>query len=144
MPKARSKNGRAHTLPLPAAAWDIIADVPQIVGRDQLFGVNSPDGFTTWAVAKATLDRQLGDAVAPFTLHDIRRTVATRMADLGVQPHIIEQVLNHQSGHKAGVAGTYNKSIYAREVKAALALWADTVRVLAEGGERKVLPFTAP
>ena len=44
-----------------------------------------------------------------WTLHDLRRTVATRMADLGVQPHIIEAVLNHVSGHKAGVAGIYNR-----------------------------------
>jgi hypothetical protein len=74
-------------------------------------------------------------------LHDIRRTVATKMADLGVQPHVIEQVLNHVSGHKAGVAGIYNRSSYEREVKTALAMWADAVRALAEGGERKVIPM---
>jgi hypothetical protein len=65
------------------------------------------------------------------------------MADLGVQPHIIEQILNHQSGHRAGVAGTYNRSPYEREVRNALALWAEHVRTLVEGGERKVVPLTA-
>ena len=46
----------------------------------------------------------------PWTLHDLRRTGATRMADSGVQPHIIEAVLNHVSGHKGGVAGIYNRA----------------------------------
>jgi hypothetical protein len=76
-------------------------------------------------------------------VHDVRRSVATKMADIGVQPHIIEAVLNHYSGHRAGVAGTYNRSSYAREVKAALAMWADHIRALVDGGERKILPFEA-
>jgi hypothetical protein len=61
------------------------------------------------------------------------------MADLGVQPHIIEEILNHRGGHKAGIAGIYNRSSYEREVKAALLMWADHVRLSAEGGEREVL-----
>ena len=64
-----------------------------------------------------------------WTLHDLRRTVATRMADIGVQPHVIEALLNHVSGHKAGVAGVYNLSTYAAEKKAALDLWASHLQV---------------
>ena len=45
------------------------------------------------------------------------------MADLGVQPHVIEAILNHVSGHKSGVAGIYNRSTYAAEKRAALELW---------------------
>ena len=63
------------------------------------------------------------------------------MADIGVQPHIIEAALNHISGHKVGVAGIYNRSSYEREVRNALALWADHVRAIAEGGEHKVVNF---
>jgi integrase len=81
--------------------------------------------------------------VSDWTLHDLRRSTATKLADLGVQPHVIEQVLNHVSGHKGGVAGIYNRSSYEREVRAALALWADHVRVLTEGGEKKILPLRA-
>jgi integrase len=134
----RSKNGRAHTLPLPPMAWGIIETVPRRATRDQLFGQHTAEGFTHWA-AKAEFDRCMGADFAPWTLHDLRRSVATRMADLGVQPHIIEQILNHQSGHKRGPAGIYNRSTYEREVRATLALWADHVRALVTGEERKVL-----
>jgi hypothetical protein len=77
----------------------------------------------------------------PWVLHDIRRTVATRLGDLGVQPHVVEAVLNHQSGTKRGVAGVYNKSPYERETKTAMALWADHVRSIVEKSERRVLKF---
>ena len=76
-------------------------------------------------------------AVTNWNVHDLRRTVATRMADLGVQPHIIEQVLNHQSGHKRGPAGIYNRSPYEREVKAALALWQDHVAASSRAANAK-------
>jgi integrase len=142
LPSERSKNKHAHTLPLPAAAWSIINAVPRLAHRDQLFGVSAEKGFTDWGASKIELDdRLLGKMTEPWTIHDIRRTVATRMADLGVQPHIIEVVLNHRSGHKRGVAGIYNRSSYDREVRAALALWSDHIRALVEGGERKVLAF---
>ena len=97
-----------------------------------------------WAHHKRRLDARSG--VVDWTVHDIRRSVATKLADIGVQPHIIEQILNHVSGHKAGPAGIYNRSSYEREVRAALALWEDHVRTIVEGGERKVVTFpqTAP
>lgn len=142
LPAWRAKNRHALTLPLPPAFWAIVAAVPRVAGRDHLFGVRAERGYSTWHIAKRALDKRLGDTVAPFVLHDIRRTVATKMADLGVQPHIVEQLLNHRGGHKSGIAGIYNRSSYEREVKAALALWADHVRVLAESGERKVISFT--
>src|SRR5262249_11694482 len=141
----RAKNGRAHTLPLPSMALEIIRSVPARVGRDHLFGERSDRGFTEWALKKHDLDAKLGESVRPWKLHDLRRTAATGMADIGVQPHIIEAVLNHISGHKVGVAGIYNRSSYEREVKAALALWNDHVRsITAEGGGRKILPLQRP
>ncbi len=142
IPGERTKNKRKHTLPLPPAAWQITAGVPHMAHRDYLFGMRG-DGFRAWGDGKAALDEALGDSLAAWTLHDIRRTVATRMADLGVQPHIIETVLNHQSGHKGGPAGIYNRSSYEREVKAALALWEDHIRALVEGGERVIVPLPA-
>ena len=91
-------------------------------GRSYCFG-RRDTGFSGWGKAKAELDAAV-KINEPWTLHDIRRTVATRMGDLGVQPHIVEAVLNHISGHKKGVAGTYNRSVYAKEKRAALETWA--------------------
>ncbi len=66
------------------------------------------------------------------------------MADLGVQPHIVEAVLNHASGHKANVAGIYNRSVYAKEKAEALTLWADHVAALLAGRESNVTRLRAP
>jgi integrase len=142
IPPQRTKNKKPHTLPLMPSTLDIIAGVPRRVSRDHLFGTRSAVGLRHWH-AKRALDRKLGAAVGPWRLHDIRRSVATRMADLGVMPHVIEAVLNHHSGHRSGVSGIYNRSAYEREVKAALALWADHLRRLVDGGERKIVPLAA-
>ena len=139
LPAGRSKNRRAHTLPLMPMALDVIKGVPRLASRDQLFGFRSNDGFTDWDGRKEALDERSG--VSAWTLHDIRRSVATRMADIGAQPHIIETILGHVGGHKGGVAGIYNRSSYTREVRNALALWEDHLRTVVTGGERVVVPF---
>jgi hypothetical protein len=120
-------------------ALAIIRSVPRMASRDQLFGERAPEGFTTWGKSKAELDRRCG--VENWHLHDLRRSTATGMADIGVAPHIVEQILNHRSGHKGGIAGIYNKSRYDREVRPALALWEDHLRSVVDGGERKVIPL---
>ena len=65
-----------------------------------------------------------------WQLRDIRRTVATGMAELGVQPHIVEACLNHVSGAKAGVAGVYNRAVYADEKREAVEVWANHLAVI--------------
>jgi integrase len=117
LPGERTKNGRTHDVPLSKIALEIIDSIPHRVNRDFVFGAGA-GGFSGWSKAKATLDAKLG--LKPWRLHDLRRTASTRMADAGVQPHIIEAVINHVSGHKAGVAGVYNRSTYENEKRAAL------------------------
>jgi len=63
------------------------------------------------------------------------------MAELGVQPHIIEAVLNHVSGHKAGVAGIYNRARYEGEMRDALTKWADHVEALIAGPRKQAAPM---
>jgi integrase len=138
IPGARTKNRREHVLTLSGLAWSIIENTPRRELKDHIFG-NGPHGYTNWALAKTALDQRC--KIAPWRLHDLRRTVATRMADIGIQPHIIEAVLNHVSGHKSGVAGVYNRSTYQREVKNALAIWADHVASIVSGEERKIMQF---
>jgi integrase len=121
---ARTKNGLEHRIPLASEATAILRSCNP--HRDLVFGIGQ-DGYSGWSKSKTALDTACG--VKGWTLHDLRRTAATGMADLGVQPHVIEAVLNHISGHKAGVAGTYNRSTYAAEKKAALDLWASHLNV---------------
>ena len=143
IPAKRAKNGREHSLPLGSLSREIIANVPPIIGRDLLFGARTERGFTSWAEHKKALDARLGDQVRPWTLHDLRRTAATRMCDIGVEPHVVEEILNHQSGHRGGIVGVYNKSKYARAVHNAVATWDRHLRALIEGrdGRRKVVAF---
>ena len=130
----RTKNARMHEVPLASQAMAILSGVEQREGRALVFG-SRHGPFSGWSKAKTSLDARMsaaleGAAATPWRLHDIRRTVATRMADLGVLPHVIEAVLNHISGHKAGVAGVYNRSSYAAEKRAALELWAEHVATI--------------
>lgn len=127
LPGARTKNSREHVVPLSHAALAELKAQPKTNGRDLVFG-EGEGGYSGWSRAKDTLDKVA--KVKDWTLHDLRRSAATRMADLGVQPHIIEAVLNHVSGHKSGVAGIYNRSTYAAEKRAALDLWASHLLVV--------------
>ena len=61
------------------------------------------------------------------------------MAEIGIQPHIIEAILNHISGHKAGVAGIYNKATYLPEKTAALKQWADHLSTVVTAAAPKSL-----
>jgi integrase len=121
-------------------AMQIIKSVPERVDRPHLFGDRSSTGFTLWYRDKHALDDRIGK-IAGWNLHDIRRSVATWMAENNIEPHVIEAILNHYSGHRSGVAGIYNKAKYARPIRSALAQWDDHLRSLIEGGNRKVLSF---
>lgn len=141
LPAERSKNHRKHTITLPLAIRAIIESVPRTDERDYLFGARAGAGFTSWPWHKQELDHCLAGKVKPWRVHDIRRTVATGMADIGIEPHVIEAALNHYSGHRAGVAGVYNRSTYERAVTTALARWNEHVLTLVEGHLPKVVPL---
>lgn len=119
LPPERTKNGRAHFVPLVPMA---LAQLPE---RRSDFVWGLTEGWRNWSRPKAALDARSG--VTGWTLHDLRRTAATGMAEAGVLPHVIEAVLNHVSGHRAGVAGVYNRARYEAEVRSALTQWADHV-----------------
>jgi integrase len=138
LPPARTKNKRLHEIPISPLARSILKRQPR--RRDIIFG-RGEGGFSGWSDCKARLDervlasRQEADHEAKpipgWTLHDLRRTAATVMADrLGVLPHIVEAVLNHVSGHRAGVAGVYNRARYETEMRKALQQWAEHVEAI--------------
>jgi integrase len=140
LPGERTKNHHAHELPLVPAALDIIRLIPQRVGRDHLFGDRSPHGFSKWGQGKAAFRDGI---VEPWRPHDLRRTLTTGMCELGIEPHIVEAITNHRSGHKSGIAGTYNYARYKPQMKTALNVWADHVRSLVEENERKVVSINS-
>jgi integrase len=129
LPGKRTKNGRPHVVPLPPLARDILATVKQIAGTAALvFTTTGKTPVSGWSKTKRRLDEAM--KIPPWRLHDLRRTAATGMAELGIPPHIVEAALNHVSGAKAGVAGTYNRAAYAPEKKAALERWASHIEGL--------------
>ena len=135
IPSERTKNHRTHVVPLPPLARDILAAVPRIESAaGYLFTLSGARPVTSFSGAKAQLDAAMltvareedpASAVVPrWTLHDLRRTAATGMAELGIAPHIVEACLNHVSGAQAGVAGIYNRAAYGPRRRAALERWA--------------------
>jgi len=152
IPGARTKNGRQHVVYLPSLAREIIAAVPRVGGKaGYLFTTTGKRPVSGWSKIKHRLDtamlaharaeRGANAAVREWRLHDLRRTCATGMAELGIPPHIIEVSLNHVSGHKAGVAGIYNRAEHSAERKAALERWAAHVEALVTGPSAKVFAF---
>jgi integrase len=126
IPRERTKNALTHEVPLSTTAVRLLRGISRRDGREFVFGEGA-GGFSGWSKAKAQLDARIdgfGATVRPWRLHDLRRSAATRMADLGVLPHVIEAVLNHVSGHRAGVAGIYNRALYGAEKREAVERWA--------------------
>jgi integrase len=150
IPGDRTKNHRTHIVPLPRLAREILQDVA--TGGDIVFTTNGSTPVSGWSKTKKRLDEaMLGTTssaadqnadkvkIAPWRLHDLRRTCATGMAEIGIAPHIVEACLNHVSGAKAGVAGTYNRAVYATEKKAALERWATHIGGLTSSRPAKVV-----
>jgi integrase len=142
IPGERTKNHRAHIVPLPPLARDLLASANRIEGCPYVFSTTGSSPVSGWTKTKNRLDVAMKPAT-PWVLHDLRRTAATGMAELGVAPHIVEAVLNHVSGARAGVAGVYNRAAYAPEKKAALERWAQHVEAVVTGEPARVAPLRA-
>jgi integrase len=118
LPGSRTKNGRPHIVPLSDAAMAIL----ESVNGDGKFMFAKRNN---WQIDKDRLDEKCG--VTDWVLHDLRRTGSTGMGDLGIQPHVVEAVLNHVSGSKSGVAGVYNKAMYLKEKREAFNKYAEYI-----------------
>jgi len=109
IPSAKTKNKLPHMLPLPPLARDILQSVK--TQTDLYFTGKRGKPIGPWSRIKAQLDSAMKPD-RPWRLHDLRRTVSTGMNALGIAPATVEAVLNHQSGTRNGVAGTYNRHSY--------------------------------
>jgi len=137
IPADRSKNGVAHLVPLAPEALEVLDGVRVDDESAKLFasrgnGEAGPSGFSkATGRIRAALSSQLDSAVPHWTLHDLRRTVATGLQRLGVRLEVTEAVLNHVSGSRAGIVGVYQRHDYFDEKRAALEAWAQEVIRLA-------------
>jgi integrase len=126
LPRERVKNDRRHEVPLSRQALAIFKNVPRI-GDKYVFTLSGTAPYNGWK-AKERIEEAVG--IAPWTVHDLRRTAASRMAKLGVSLVVIEKILNHVSGSLAGIVGVYQRHEFAEEKRAALQRWADHVEQL--------------
>ena len=117
---SRMKAKIANAVPMTGAAVAILRALPRFTAGDFVFsGQTGAQPFSGFSKAKARLDKAIGD-IAPYTLHDLRRTVRTRLAELGVTPFIGELVLAHT---QKGVHGIYDTHRYSAEKRDALERW---------------------
>jgi integrase len=159
IPALRTKNGKEHVVAIAPPFQALLDKAPRFTDEDDeksgVIDLSKPVFTTTgktpvsgFSRAKTKLDgeilkRRRSEAEAakrdvtkvkplpPWTLHDLRRSCATGMARLSVQPHVIEAVLNHSSGFRAGIAGVYQRHDYLEERRKALFLWASHITSLA-------------
>jgi integrase len=143
LPKERTKNRHEHVVPITPSVARILDSIPQVVGRVHVFGIRG-NGLTGWDAAKKALDKRLAGKLkgksAQFTLHDLRRSLATWLGEHDVEPWTIECLLNHWSS-RGGVQGTYNRAKHQKQMAVALARWDDHLRSLVESSEHKILNF---
>ena len=136
LPPARTKNGRAHDVPLSASALAIVTGLRRLADADLVFTIKRQP-VTGFSRAKERLDK--ASRVTDWTLHDLRRTMASGLQRLGVRLEVTEAVLNHKSGSTGGIVGVYQRHDYAAEKRDALARWADYVDALVSGTKANVV-----
>lgn len=130
LPAKRAKNATSHIIPLTPLAIFILKSVPRFFDSDLVFTTTGTSPISGFGRLKERLDIAVGLDAEDWRFHDLRRTMATNMAMMRIQPHIIEAVLNHKTGIVSGVAATYNRHAYMEEKREALEQWAKKVEEL--------------
>jgi integrase len=138
LPRERVKNDRPHSVPLSPLAISILKAVPRIAGP-YVFTTNGETASSGFSVAKRRFDTRLPADMAPWRWHDLRRTLASGMARLGVNLPTIEKILNHVSGSFGGIVSVYQHHDFADEKRRALDLWSDHVAALVANNKTAVV-----
>ena len=146
LPSERVKNKRGHEVPLSPQALALFEALPRIGGSPLLFTTNGKTPVSGFSRTKHNLDAAIaelnGAPIPPFVIHDIRRSVASGMAAIGVDLVVIERVLNHVSGSFAGIVSVYQHHKFEPEMRRALERWgAHIERLVAGEPENNVLPL---
>jgi integrase len=143
-----TKNGQPHVITLPRQAMDLLrarlpkADdgtMPPSAAAELVFSTRTGEPLGNWdRETKAIHD---DSETSGWTRHDLRRTGATILGDMGELPDIIEAALNHVAIHSV-LAATYNRSRYRPQVAAALQRLADALDGI-EAGAGEIVPLFA-
>ena len=150
LPAARVKVKEGRIIPLSAPALALIEGLPVFADSPWLLSLNGQHPFSNFGFSKDHLDRRilasrreaLGDDAKPmpdWRIHDLRRSVATGLQRLGVRLEVIEAVLGHVGGSRAGIVGIYQRHQFTEEAREALALWGDHVGRLLDPTPAKVV-----
>lgn len=141
IPAERAKNGVTHLVPLSDAAVAVIEALSEDEYSPWLFPAEgnpeNPASGISKAVnrLRASVDKAIDGDVASWSLHDIRRTVATGLQRLGIRLEVVEAILNHVAGSRAGIVGIYQRYSYDSEKRAALDAWAAEVDRIVSGAK---------
>ncbi len=144
IPAGRAKNNKEHLVPLnrlAVAILDAAADGDEWPKKGLIFTTTGTTAVSGYSRAKSRLDREMAklnrdEAVDPWRLHDLRRTLATGFQRLGARFEVTEAVLNHVSGSKSGVAGVYQRHDWKQEKADALTAWAVHIERMVAGSEK--------
>ena len=132
LPAGRTKAGRAHRVPLTPLALSLIGE-PGAAGGEYVFSNGGGQPFALMSIGQA-LTRELpalGLASNPATVHDLRRTMATHLSDLGIDRIIIGKLLNHA---EQGVTGrVYDLGAYAEPKRLAMVAWSNKLVEITTG-----------
>lgn len=123
LPGTRTKNHRAHDIPLSPLAQQILSSFlvdPKL--SEFIFTTTNKSPISGWSKVKKQLDLHMNPS-APWRLHDLRRTAVTGMARSGADLPVIERAINHVSGSFGGIVSTYQKHKFSAEVKASMESW---------------------
>ena len=135
LPKQETKSDRRHEVPLSPLAIDIVERLPR--EGAYVFSTTGTTPVSGFSKAKVRLDTLLD--IADWRLHDLRRTAASGMAEIGIQPHVIEKVLNHSNGQVSGVAAVYNRHAYRQEKVHALCAWGRALETIVGNSSENVI-----
>ncbi len=135
LPAKSTKSGRPHRVPLPAPAVELLSSLPRLGEGEFVFttdGKHPISGYSKIkerieALAKIERIDRKGEKQNDWRFHDLRRTAATGMGDLGVAGSLISKILNHVEG---GITKVYNRSEQLPERRHALEAWARRVQTL--------------
>ena len=131
LPRGRVKNDSGHEVPLSPMAVAIIQKLRRISGSKFVFTSNGKTPVSGYPKAKNAVVEKSG--VREWRIHDLRRTVASGLARIGIGLPVIERILNHVSGSFGGIVGVYQRYDFAAEKRDALDAWSREVDRIVSG-----------